>query len=231
MPQPDAPVDDEVRPRIIAAMLARRSIREGFSPRPIPDWVMREIVRCGLAAPSSKNAQPWRMHVVTDPVTLGCLADAVEHAEGAEQYVPHDPSTGLPRPAYVSTVRESAQVLRDVPAAIFVENRGPFSNGRSALITATRPALAGSLVGFGLEMIGIGAAIENMWLAAEALGVRVAFMGDVVIAEDAIRVGLGIAGDLVGVLALGFSDVPAPSRRQRLDERDAEHVVWHQPGS
>jgi nitroreductase len=229
--KPDAPADDEVPPRIIAAMLARRSIREGFYPRPIPDSILREIVRCGLAAPSSKNAQPWRMHVVTDPAALGGLADAVEHAEGAEGYVPHDPSTGLPRPAYVSTVRESAQVLRDVSAAIFVENRGLFSNGRSALIAATRPALAGSLVGFGLEMIGIGAAIENMWLAAEALGVRVAFMGDVVIAEDAIRASLGIAGDLVGVLALGFSDAPPPSRRQRLDERDAEHVVWHQPGS
>jgi Nitroreductase family len=81
-----------------------------------------------------------------------------------------------------------------------------FSNGRAGLISATRPALAGSLVGFGLEMIGIGAAIENIWLAAEALGVRVAFMGDVVIAEDDIRATLGIAGDLVGVLALGFSD-------------------------
>ena len=125
-----------------------------------------------------------------------------------DEYVPHDPATGRPRPAYVSTVRESAQVLREVAAAIFIENRGLFSDGRAGLIGATRPALAGSLVGFGLEMIGIGAAIENMWLAAEALGVRVAFMGDVVIAEDDICAALGIAGDLAGVLALGFSDVP-----------------------
>jgi hypothetical protein len=70
-----------------------------------------------------------------------------------------------------------------------------------------------------------------MWLAAEALGVRVAFMGDVVIAEDDICATLGIAGDLAGVLALGFSDVPLPPRRQRLDEQDAEHVVWHRPAS
>jgi nitroreductase len=118
-----------------------------------------------------------------------------------------------------------------VAAAIFIENRGLFSNGRAGLIGATRPALAGSLVGFGLEMIGIGAAIENMWLAAEALGVRVAFMGDVVIAESDIRATLGIVGDLAGVLALGFSDVPLPPRRQRLDEQDAEHVVWHEPAS
>jgi nitroreductase len=229
MPRPDPPLDDEVRPRVIAAMLARRSIREGFDRQPIPGPVLREIVRCGLAAPSSKNAQPWRMHVVTDRATLGALADAVDHAEGVDEYVPHDPATGRPWPAYVSTVRESAQVLRQVAAAIFIENRGLFSNGRAGLITATRPALAGSLVGFGLEMIGIGAAVENMWLAAEALGVRVAFMGDVVIAEDEIRAALGIAGDLAGVLAFGFSDMPLPPRRQRLDEQDADHVIWHTP--
>jgi len=207
-------------PGVIAAMLARRSIREGFDGQPIPAPVLREIVRCGLAAPSSKNAQPWRMHVVTDRATLAGLADAVEKAQDADEYVPHDPATGRPHPAYVSTVRESAQVLREVAAAIFLEN---------GLIGAARPALAGSLVGFGLEMIGIGAAIENMWLAAEALGVRVAFMGDVVIAEDNICAALGIAGELAGVLALGFSDVPLPPRRQQLDEQDAEHVVWHEP--
>jgi nitroreductase len=231
MPRPDAPLDDEMRPQVIAAMLARRSIREGFDGQPIPGSVLREIVRAGLAAPSSKNAQPWRMHIVTDRAMLGGLADVVEHAEGAAEYVPHDPATGRPRQAYVSTVRESAQVLREVAAAIFMENRGLFSNGRAGLISATRPALAGSLVGFGLEMIGIGAAVENMWLAAEALGVRVAFMGDVAIAEDDIGRTLGITGDLVGVLALGFSDVPRPPRRQRLDEQDADHVVWHEPAS
>lgn len=231
MSRPDPPLDDEVRPRVIAAMLARRSIREGWDGQPIPGSVLQEIVRCGLAAPSSKNAQPWRMHIVTDRATLGALADAVDHAEGVDEYVPHDPATGRPQPAYVSTVRESAQVLREVAAAIFVENRGLFSNGRAGLVSATRPALAGSLVGFGLEMIGIGAAVENMWLAAEALGVRVAFMGDVVIAENEIRAALGIAGDLAGVLALGLSDVPLPPRRQRLDEQDAEHVVWHRPAS
>jgi nitroreductase len=229
MLQPDLPLDDEVRPGIIAAMLARRSIREGFDSRPIPGSCMREIVRCGLAAPSSKNAQPWRLHVVTDRATLGALANAVEYADGVDEYVPHDPATGLPRPAYVSTVRESAQVLREVAAAIFIENRGLFSGGRSTLAAASRPALEESLVGFGLEMIGIGAAVENMWLAAEALGVRVAFMGDVAIAEDDIRRRLGITGDLMGVLVLGFSDVPVPARRQRLDEQDTERVAWHEP--
>jgi nitroreductase len=230
MPQPDSPPAVAAQSPVVAAVLARRSVREGFDGLPIPLPALQEIVRCGLAAPSSKNAQPWRMHIVTDRPGLAGLADAVESAEGAGSYVPHDPATGQPRPAYVSTVRESAQVLREVSAAIFIENRGLFSSGRSALASASRPALAGSLVGFGLEMIGIGAAVENMWLAAEALGIHVAFMGDVVIAEDDIRQRLGMPGDLVGVLALGFSGAAAPARRQRLDVLDAQYVVWHDQG-
>lgn len=67
-------------------------------------------------------------------------------------------------------------------------------------------------------MIGIGATIENMWLGAETLGVWVAFMGDVVIAEDDIGRTRGIVGDLVGVLALGFSSRP----HRRRPEHSAE---------
>src|SRR5215813_9953761 len=103
MSPPGSPLGDEVRPQVIAGILARRSVREGYDSRPIRTSTMREIVRCGLAAPSSKNAQPWRMHVVADRATLGSLADAVEHAEGGDDYVPHDPATGRPRSAYVST--------------------------------------------------------------------------------------------------------------------------------
>jgi nitroreductase len=215
---------------VLAAILSRRSVRMGFDGRPIPADVVADIVRCGLAAPSSKNAQPWRLHVVTDRQVLRLLADAVEQAPDAAEYVPHDPATGRPRPAYVSTVRESAQVLREVSAAIFIENRGLFSSGRSTLAAVSRPALAGSLMGYGLEMIGIGAAVENMWLAAEALGVRVAFMGDVVIAEDEIRRCLSVDGDVAGVLALGFSTAATPPRRQLLDVEDRELVVWHHAG-
>ena len=47
---PDPPSDDQVRLGVIAAMLARRSIREGFDGQPIPGPVLREVVQCGLAA-------------------------------------------------------------------------------------------------------------------------------------------------------------------------------------
>ncbi|MCW2851994.1 MAG: nitroreductase [Nocardioides sp.] len=212
---------------ILSALMNRRSVRFGFDGRPVSRDTLECVVACGLAAPSSKNAQPWRFHVLTDRSVLDELADAVSNSSDIEAYVPHDPKTGAPYPQYRSTVRESAQVLREAPATIWVENLGAFSAGRKTLISVPQEALAGSLAGYGFELLGIGAAVENMWIAANALGLAVSFMGDVVIAESVIAARLGFQSDLLGVLALGYS-VATP--RPPMDVRsfaDSARAVWH----
>lgn len=218
---PPTPMDT-----VTDVIIGRRSIRERFSDRPVEPDVLARIVRCGLAAPSSKDARPWRLHVVSDRLVLAELARAVATSPAAGGYVPEDPRTGLPRADYHSTVAESAEVLRQVPAAVFIENRGVFSDGRATVAAADQAHLAGALVGYSLEIVGIGAAIQNMWLAASSAGVGAAFMGDVLVAEQEIRCALGIAGDLVGVLALGYSD-EAPRPRPEPDVEDPSSVVWH----
>ncbi len=208
---------------VLETITERRSIRRGFADRDVPDDVVERIVRCGLCGPSSKNAQPWRFHVLRDRAVLGRLADAVQFAANADTYVPVDPATGIPRSDWQSTVSESAGVLRQVPLGIFVENRAEFSRGRAMLAAVGPTKLSKALVGYTFEIIGIGAAVENMWLAAEAFGLRGVYMGDVVIAEQAITETLEIIGDLVGVLALGYSD--AEPWIERVFEPD--RVVWH----
>lgn len=56
-----------------------------------------------------------------------------------------------------------------------------------------------------------------MWLAATERGLAGVFMGDVLIAEQQIRARLGMEGDLVGVVALGFSPAEPRPRRLALD--------------
>jgi nitroreductase len=193
-------------------ILRRRSIRSGFSGDALDSAVVEEILACGLAAPSSKNSMPWRLHAVSDRQLLAGLADAVVTHHDRATYVPHDPSTALPRPEYRSTVVDSGEVLRQVPLAIFIENLGPFSRGLEVLTAVDEKGLRSALFGYGLEMVGIGAAIENMWLAANALGLGAALLGDVAIIEAEVVTALGMAGDLVGVLAVGeSSDSPVPS--------------------
>jgi nitroreductase len=209
----------------IALMLGRRSHRVGFDARPVPDEVLAEVVRCGLAAPSSKNARPWRFHVVTDPVLLARIVVGVQTADGAETYVPVDPETGAARPEWPSSVLESAAIVGGAPAAIFVENLGWFSGGRRMLASKDGDELEGRLVAYMLECAGVGAAIQNLWLAAEALGLRASFVGDVGVDEQRIVDLLGMDGELVGALAVGYSDLDPEVRRPTDD--DPTQVRWH----
>lgn len=208
-------------------ILTRRSMREQYEDRILPADVLAEIVRCGLAAPSSKNARPWRLHIVEDRLLLRELADEVATADGADTYVPHDPETGRIRTDWPSSVAESAAVLASVPVAIFIENLGAFSKGRATLASVPNENLRGSLVAYTFEVLGIGAALTNMWIAAISLGVQAVFMGDICVAEKRIAEKLGLQRDLVGVLALGYSRAPVSPDRVHYDISDQTRVVWH----
>ncbi len=217
------------RNTVTQAILGRRSIREAYADRPVPRELVEEVIRCGLAAPSSKNARPWRFHVVDDRMLLGELAHAATTAEGADTYVPRDPRTGVIRTDWPSSVAESAATLAAVPTAIFVENLGEFSFGRATLASVPSERLIGSLVGYTFEAMGIGAAVISMWLAANSLGIQASFMGDICVAEEEIKSKLGFQHDFVGVLGLGYSDLAVPPDRVSYDVDDSTRVVWHQP--
>ena len=214
---------------VVRTILSRRTIRFEYDrSRPVPRDVLEVVTACGLAAPSSKNAKPWRFHVVRDAQLLDRIADAAATAPGVETYVPHDPLTGSPHVHWTSSVLESAAMLREVPAAIFVENRGVFSGGRKTLKVAHPDAVRESLTSYGFECVGIGAAIENMWISALSLGLSAFFQGDVVIAEPVIAEHLKIDGDVIGVLGLGYSTAsPLPARLSPAATQVDAPVVWH----
>lgn len=164
----------------------------------------------GALIPERTAVAPARHHVITSRGVLDSLAAAAEAADDGT-YVPPDPLTGEPSPLFESSVRESAAVVRAAPAAIALENRGVYIRDTEYLASRGPETIARMLTAYGLEVMGLGAALENMWLAANALGVQAAFLGDLAIASPAARDLLGLEGDLVGVLALGYPDV-APTR-------------------
>lgn len=210
---------------MINAIHGRRSIRNGFRESSIPDHVVTEILRCGCMAPSSKDEQHWRLHAVRDQAVLAMVANAMVTNDRTTEYVPLDPATGAPRAGYASSVVESADIVRDVALGVFVENDGSFSGGRSAIARAREDILDEILVGYTFELVGIGAAIQNMWLAAHDLGLAGVFVGDVVIAEACVREQLGMAGDLLGVLALGFSEAEPHAAKEIKEGRVVIHPL------
>jgi nitroreductase len=52
---------------------SRRTVRE-YKPDPVPESVVRRILRAGRWAPSSSNSQPWHFIVISDPATLATLS-------------------------------------------------------------------------------------------------------------------------------------------------------------
>lgn len=211
-------MDDASAASVLAAIDGRRSIRRGFERRAVADDVVANILRCGCAAPSSKDAQHWRLHAVRDRGVLDATADAMTSSEETEHYVPLDPASGRLREGYESSVAASAEILRHVPLGVFVETDGCFGGLRRTIAQAPRETLEDVLVGYAFELVGIGAAVQSMWLAAHALGLAGVFVGDVVIAERQVRAALGIEGDVIGVLALGYSDAPPwTERRVKVD--------------
>lgn len=222
------PRDSIVSSEVVDAILARRSVRQGYSDAPVAREVLDAIVACGLAAPSSKNARPWRLHVLSSRDQLGAIADAAESADDADTYVPPDPLTGEPSPRFESTVRESAAVLRRVPCAIALENRGVYIRDTAWLASRPPEQLVRTLTAYGLEVLGLGTALENMWLGANSLGLGAAFLGDLAIANNAAKRVLGLEGDLIGVLALGYAvGRPLPPRQPPSETQTDSPVVWH----
>src|SRR5205807_779130 len=101
-------------------ILGRRSIRGGYERWSIPAATLERIVRCGCAAPRSKGASSLRLTVITNPSRLCDIAEAVRNAPGGDKFTPHDPRTGRPRPAWTTSVLESADVLTSAPVGIFI---------------------------------------------------------------------------------------------------------------
>lgn len=57
------------------AITSRRSLR-AFLPKPVPEELIRHILRVSARAPSGTNMQPWKVHVATGE-TLKKLSSAV----------------------------------------------------------------------------------------------------------------------------------------------------------
>ncbi len=63
----------------IEAILTRRSIRR-YAPGPIPGDVVRTLLEAAMAAPSSKNRQPWAFVLLEDRALLDAIPEFHPHA-------------------------------------------------------------------------------------------------------------------------------------------------------
>jgi len=189
----------------------RRSIRS-FLPKRVSKSDLTKIVFSGLAAPSSKNSNPWFFVVVETKKQREQIIQWIrEGIRQKESPVPIDARTGKKAKGSFDTVEESIQTISEASALIIVFNRGPFSGGCQEVIDNPRGGRA--LYTYASEIIGVGAAIQNILLAAHAIGLGAVYMADPYPARIHIQKALKTECEMLGTIAVGYPAYSLSKRR------------------
>ena len=178
----------------LEAIAARRSIRK-FKSDPIPEAVLQKILTAAIQAPSGKNRQPWRFIVVqeekrTEMIRLMRAGIAHEKARG------EDPGSS----------EWTTNVMEQAPVTVFILN----PHGIHPWLAHTIGQNFDDLV----NVQSIGAAIQNMLLAAQDLGLGSLWICDVFYAYEDLLGWLGESCQMVAAVSLGYPD-EAPTARPR----------------
>ncbi len=196
---------------MIHAIEDRRSIRK-YQSRPVPRCLLEEIIRAGALAPSSKNRQPWKFVVVSGPAKADMLR-AMEQGLEREKHTPLLPDSACHLPGAEYTLRIMAQA----PVTILVLNR----LGQSPEI----PLTPEERVYERCNAQSIGAAMQNMTLAATELGLGSLWICDTYFAQRELQNWLNEEGDLFAAMTIGFPDEqPMPRPRRAISET----VEWRE---
>lgn len=184
---------------ILEAIAARRSVRK-FKHDPIPEEGIQTILKAATQAPSGKNQQPWRFIVVQSDKR----AEMVKvMRKGMEKIKAQGKDIGSSE----GTVR----AMEEAPVTIFVFNPH-----------GTAPWLAHSIDQMFNDVVNlqsIGAAIQNMALAAQGLGIGSLWICDVFSAYEELREWLDEEGQMVAAMSFGYADEsPEPRPRRPVSE-------------
>lgn len=179
------------------AIWERKSTRSFDCTRAISWECLQGLLLTAMRAPSPKNRQPWHFTVVTKETAKQHLSDILSQkletlcGERRERGKSVDD---------LELARGSVRVLRDASALVFVtyvrdpenEHGDPHQWALSA-----QPFEAADLQ-------SIGAAIENLLLAATSQGIDSLWMCDVLYAHQEYQDCLELRQPLVACVALGY---------------------------
>lgn len=182
------------------AINTRRSIRK-FTDRPVAEETVNAVLAAAILAPSGKNLQPWRFVVVAGDEKRTQMVRVMR--EGIADTKARGMETG--------TAIMTARVVEHAPVMIFVFNPEGMHPWTSHSV--------GQMFMETLDIQSIGAAIQNMLLAAQDMGLGTLWMCDVWSAYQQLSSWLGESGELVAAVALGYPDEqPAARPRRPLSE-------------
>lgn len=194
---------------MLDAIMNRRSIRK-YKPESIPKPIIEQIIKAGIAAPSSKNRQPWKFVVATGDSKEEVI-EVFKKGIEREKKMPMLPISAK----YINGAENTLNIMRQAPVLIFVAN----TLGTDVTGTLTVEERVSEIC----NTQSIGAAIENMILEAAELGLGSLWICDTYFAHKELCEWMNVDGEMCAALALGYAD-EAPFARPR--KRMEDVVEW-----
>ena len=140
---------------VMKAILDRYSCRD-FSPAPITDDQIQNLVKAALAAPSAMNLQPWRIIVITDKALLDEFdAHAMEVLKG------------LNIEAYQRISDRGGKVFYNAPCLVVIAKDTTGEASLDCGIATQNVALAAHSMGLGSVICGLAGIVFTGPRAAE----------------------------------------------------------------
>ncbi|MCE5323610.1 nitroreductase family protein [bacterium] len=182
-------------------VIARRASVRQFAGDAVPENDLKEMVRLAGLAPSVNNSQPWKFIAITNRDLLGKMADSVRKA--IEQCLPicgdENEKQARKQVEWFSTFFENAPaviVVAQCPYEAIVDSALQHSGMSHNDVNALRGHP---------DIESIGAAIENMLLAAVDMGYGGCWLSGPLIARQSIEkcIGIGDPWQLAAMVALG----------------------------
>src|SRR5882762_3877686 len=178
-------------PNVFEIMTTTRSMRR-LKPDPVPAPLIRKILEAGVSAPSGGNMQRWRFLVIRDPKikqTVGAYYKRTWDKVVAPRYRAGEPAPGTSRERFLRML-DAAQYLADHihEAPVWIV---PCLEG------ATPTRTSGS---------SIYPAVQNMLLAARALGLGATLTTLYLNFEKEVEAALGLPADVhsYALLPIGY---------------------------
>jgi nitroreductase len=183
----------------LETIAARRSIRK-FKPDPIPEEALRAVLQAAIQAPSGKNRQPWKFIVIREDKRAEMMkvmrAGMARMKKGGDD---------------IGSSEWTARVMDQAPVTIFVIN--PY--GKAPWVKHSLDESIWDVV----DLQSVGAAIQNMILAALDVGLGSLWICDVFYAYEELMGWLGEKGAMVAAVSLGYAaENPAARPRKPFNE-------------
>ncbi len=194
--------------RLTDALLGRRSVRR-YLPRGVSEEAVERVLEAARWAPSPHGAQPWRFAVIRRRGTKERLAEAMGEEWRRNLEMDRQPPEVVGR-----RLEGSRRRLLEAPvlllACLYLEELDAYPDERRRRSEET------------MAIQSLGAAVQNMLLAAYELGLDTGWMCAPLFCPERVVEALGLDPRLIphALITLGYAEGDPPRRRGRrpLDE-------------